>query len=321
MEKKKHTNKPNINVGDKFLTKNYGEAVVIEYVSCYDVLVRFDNGHEQRFQLDALRKGTIRNKSIRRVINSKAKQEIKPGDIFKTKNCGDVVVIAVRASDDVEVEFSDGYRKITYVNSLRDGAVQNPNTPTVYGVGFIAENEFSHNPDRTITREYSLWSGMMTRCYNPKYHEKKPTYKDVTVCDEWLHFTNFKTWLHSQHEFYKEGWQIDKDILKKNNKVYCPSLCVFVPPEVNSQLTKANSRRGDYPIGVSWDKNKNTFMACYRAEGKTRHIGYFSTPEKAFYAYKEAKEKHLKVIADKYASEMDSRVVEALYNYQVEITD
>lgn len=316
-----HTRKPKTSVGDKFLTKNYGEAEVIEYNNCYDVLVRFDNGHEQRFQLDALRKGIVRNKSIRRVINSKAKQEIKPGDIFRTKNCGDVVVVLVLASDDVEVEFSDGYRKRTYVASLKSGAVQNPNTPSVYGVGFIAEDEHSHHLDRTMTREYNLWSGMMTRCYNPKYHEKKPTYKDVIVCDEWLHFTNFKNWLHSQPEFHKEGWEIDKDILKKGNKVYCPEFCVFVPPEVNSQLTKANSRRGDYPIGVSWHKQHEKFMSCIREDNKTKHLGYFHCPEKAFNAYKVAKENYLKVLAEKYKQVIDVRVYNALYAYEVEITD
>lgn len=313
--------KPKVNAGGKFKTKNYGEVEVIDYVDCYDVLVRFENGHEQRFQLDALRRGMIRNKSVRRVINSKAKQDIKPGDIFKTKNCGDVIVIEVRASDDVEVEFLDGYRKVTYVDSLKKGTVQNPNVASVYGVGFISEDEHSHNADRVVTREYNLWSGMMTRCYNPKYHEKKPSYKDVSVCNEWLHFTNFKNWLHSQPDFYKDGWQMDKDILLKGNKVYCPELCVFVPPEINSLLTKANSRRGAYPIGVSFDKNKNTFMACYKGWGKTQHIGYFSTPDKAFEAYKKAKEAYLKVIADKYKAEVDARVVQAIYNYQVEITD
>lgn len=313
--------KPKISVGDKFMTQNYGEVEVVEYVDCFNVLVRFNNGHEQRFQLGALRRGMVRNQSVRRVINSKAKQDIKPGDIFKTKKWGDVTVIELRASDDVEVEFSDGYRKSTYVDMLKKGQVQNPNVASVYGVGFLAEDEHSHHPDRTMTREYNLWSGMMTRCYNHKYHEKKPTYKDVFVCDEWLHFTNFKNWLHSQPEFYKDGWQMDKDILKKGNKLYCPELCVFVPPEINSQLTKADANRGKHPIGVSLDKNKGRFMACYKGYGKTQHIGYFSTPEKAFYAYKKAKEAYLKVIADKYANEVDGRVVEALYNYQVEITD
>lgn len=313
--------KQEVKVGMTFATQNYGDVEVIEYVSCYDVLIRFSNGHEQRTQAGALKRGMIQNRSVRRVINSKAKQDIKPGDTFKTKSWGDVVVIEVRASDDVEVEFSDGYRKITYVDSLKKGQVQNPNMPSVYGVGFIAEDEHSHNADRTVTREYNLWSGMMTRCYNTEYHKKKPSYKGVTVCSEWLHFTNFKNWLHSQSGFYKEGWQIDKDILKKGNKIYCPELCVFVPPEVNSQLTKANAKRGLYPIGVSWHSQHEKFMACLREDKKTKHLGYFHCATQAFNAYKVAKEKYLRVIADKYASEMDGSVVEALYNYQVEITD
>jgi hypothetical protein len=162
---------------------------------------------------------------------------------------------------------------------------------------------------------------MMTRAYNPKYHAEKPTYSDVEVCEEWLHFKNFKAWCQSQVGFNQRGFNLDKDILKKGNKVYHPDLCVFVPSEINSQLTKANAARGDYPIGVSWHTQHEKFMSCLRQEGKTKHLGYFRTPEAAFYAYKEAKENYLKQIADKYKDVIDPRVVSALYNYEVEITD
>ena len=43
---------------------------------------------------------------------------------------------------------------------------------------------------------------------------------------------------------------IDKDILYKGNKIYCPEKCIFVPFSINSLFTKRQNRRGDYPIGV-----------------------------------------------------------------------
>ncbi len=58
-----------------------------------------------------------------------------------------------------------------------------------------------------------------------------------------------------------------------------------------------------------------------RADNKTRHLGYFSTPEQAFMAYKISKEAHLKVIAERYKDFIDESVYVALYNYKVEITD
>ena len=50
-------------------------------------------------------------------------------------------------------------------------------------------------------------------------------------------------------------------------------------------------------------------------------LGYFSTPEEAFYTYKTAKELYIKDIANKWKDQVDPRVYEALMNYQVEITD
>jgi hypothetical protein len=192
---------------------------------------------------------------------------------------------------------------------------------SVYGVGFMPFKYDSHESSGKITKEYNLWSGMMTRCYNINYHNKKPTYIGTQVCGAWLHMDTFSDWCQTQIGYKEEGFQLDKDILTKGNKIYSPDNCVFVPSEINSQLTKANSRRGDYPIGVSWHSQHEKFMACLREDNKTRHLGYYTDPALAFTAYKIAKEKYLKTLADKYRDVIDPRCYDALYNYQVEITD
>ena len=43
--------------------------------------------------------------------------------------------------------------------------------------------------------------------------------------------------------------------------------------------------------------------------------------EEAFLAYKQAKELHIKEVANKWKDQIDPRVYEALMNYTVEITD
>lgn len=310
-----------IKAGDVFQTQTYGDVVTVEYKNANEVLVRFENGHEQWVQAGSLRRGLIRNKSVRRIIKSKSTDDCKPGSQFKTNNSGIVTVLEYRAADDVLVQFEDGSTKSTYAASLKRGQVQNNNLPSVYGVGFMSDDCHSHDSNRKIIPTYNLWFGMMTRAYNPKYHEEKPTYKDVEVCEEWLHYKNFKFWCENQIGFGVKGFNLDKDILVKGNKIYSPDVCVFVPSEINSQLTKANSKRGAHPIGVSWHAEHEKFMACLRAEGKTKHLGYYLTPEDAFEAYKVAKEAYLKKIADKYKEVVDPRVVKALYSYEVEITD
>ena len=52
-----------------------------------------------------------------------------------------------------------------------------------------------------------------------------------------------------------------------------------------------------------------------------QYIGDYKTPEDAFYAYKKCKESYLKHLADKYKGEIPDKVYDALYKYEVEITD
>lgn len=41
---------------------------------------------------------------------------------------------------------------------------------------------------------YDVWSGMLQRCYDPKFQSAHPHYTGCTVCDEWLTFTKFFAW-------------------------------------------------------------------------------------------------------------------------------
>ena len=116
-------------------------------------------------------------------------------------------------------------------------------------------------------------------------------------------------------------FNLDKDILVKGNKVYSPSTCIFVPFEINGQFTKANTRRGSCPIGVSYAAHTNKFLACIAENNKTKHLGYHLTKEAAFRAYKRAKESYLQLLAEKHKDVISPEAYIALYNYKVEITD
>ena len=84
------------------------------------------------------------------------------------------------------------------------------------------------------TREYTLWTNMLRRCYSDKFHEKYPTYKDCTVCDRWLVFANFLEDLPliEGYELWKNGngYCLDKDIKQQGikNKVYSLDTCKFI---------------------------------------------------------------------------------------------
>lgn len=59
-------------------------------------------------------------------------------------------------------------------------------------------------------------------------------------------------------------------------------------------------------------------------EYNNAHIKTFSrykTKEEAFLVYKQAKEKYIKQVADEYKDKIPKRLYDAMYKYEVEITD
>lgn len=148
---------------------------------------------------------------------------------------------------------------------------------------------------------------------------KGENYTYSHIQDGWEDFNNFYSWAKLQKGHDIDGWQLDKDILQKGNKNYSKDLCCFVPLEINVAFTKSNKKRGQYPIGVS--KRGNKYVAQVGGTRNKVYLGLYNTPEEAFIVYKKAKEDNLKALAEKYKSDLDPRVYDAILNYEVEITD
>ena len=184
-----------------------------------------------------------------------------------------------------------------------------------YGIGINDKKSYWD------TKEYFLWNDMLRRCYSKTYHSKKPTYIGCEVSDNFKAFSYFYDWCQKQIGFKNNGWHLDKDILIKGNKVYSEDVCVFVPNEINTLLCGCNGARGELPIGVTYHKRVKRFAAKISINKKRIHLGYRDDPVSAFELYKEAKEQHIKKIANIHQGEMDSRAYDALMEYKVEITD
>jgi len=190
----------------------------------------------------------------------------------------------------------------------------------VFGVGI---NDWSGKVkvDGKMIKEYNLWHDMLKRCFDEKLKQKRPTYEGVTCSKEWLSMTKFIEDVSQMRGYGLSGWQLDKDILQKGNKLYSKDTCCFVPTEVNLLLIKCDKARGEFPVGVYFDKASGKFVARLAINGKRKHLGYFTTPEEAFQAYKLAKEAHIKVVAEKWQHILDERVFQALLTYDVAIDD
>lgn len=193
----------------------------------------------------------------------------------------------------------------------------------VYNVGICQKGKYPVKELHSNIKEYQLWIDMLGRCYNPNCLERRPAYEGCTVEGNFIYYQFFAEWCQHQIGFKTEGWCLDKDILLKDNKVYCEDLCVFVPKELNTLIIKCDRRRGELPIGVTLHKRKGSVL--YRArlsvDGKRQHLGVYSTKEEAFHSYKKAKEAHIKLKTSLYEGSLDPRVYKALMEYEVDWED
>ena len=190
-------------------------------------------------------------------------------------------------------------------------------TPTVRGVGFLGVGNRKATVGGKMTPAYQTWGGMMKRCYDPSHSVRNPTYIGCTVAPEWHNFQVFAEWYHAQT--IGDGWELDKDLTVKGNKVYSAETCAFVPREINTLLINCKASRGDLPQGVS--RFRGRYKARIRVRGKQQNIGTFSTPEAAFEAYKGVKEAHVKDMARFWKPELPERVYAALMAYTVTADD
>ena len=192
----------------------------------------------------------------------------------------------------------------------------------VYNMGYLGLEKCKENG--VHIKSYEVWHEMLKRCYSKNLHKKRPTYIGCTTYEEWLCYDNFKKWY--DENFYQIGNEtmcLDKDILIKGNKIYSPETCIFVPQNINVLFTKTNAKRGKYPIGVYYKKGNKSYVAQLQdnIRNKNIHLGYFKSELKAFNVYKIAKEKYIKEIADMYKYKIPEKLYNAMYKYQVEITD
>jgi hypothetical protein len=242
------------------------------------------------------------------------------GEKHKTNEGYVVEIISYTNAFSCSIRFEDGTVLDNKIyNNVIKGGVKNPFHRSTYGVGFYGIGEYVTSvkgSDGKITKVNSLWNSMIQRCYSEKYHLKKPTYKECEVCEEWHNFQNFGVWFD---ENYVDGYELDKDIIIKGNKIYSPETCCIVPREINGLLVNMDSKRGSYPIGVS--KMGTRFSSKLARFGELISLGSFDTPEEAFLAYKEAKEEQIKYLANLHKHDIKPHVYDALMNYVVEITD
>lgn len=111
-----------------------------------------------------------------------------------------------------------------------------------YGKGYTINAKWSDNP-----RLYSIWHGMISRCYNDS-HIRKSSYQDrgVFVSEEWLCLDNFikdvkeiQGW--DENLFERKLIELDKDF--KGGKSYSKTNCQWILKEKNNSFQPSHMKK------------------------------------------------------------------------------
>ncbi|PKR83552.1 hypothetical protein [Heyndrickxia camelliae] len=144
-----------------------------------------------------------------------------------------------------------GYERVVEKVEIERGKIKDKLAKSVFGIGILGNIKMVD-----YKREYSVWSGMLERCYNPPSDSYK-SYgaKGVKVCKRWHYFTNFIEDIklidgYDEQLFQKGKIFLDKDIKQLNkqvgDRVYSPETCTFVSYDVNFKYANFNHRKNKF---------------------------------------------------------------------------
>lgn len=299
-------------VGEEKLNVKGDKMKIINYRGVYNIDIEFDDGF--------IRKGVTYTDFKRgALINVDYSKRI--GEVRYNGYGSKITVVDYKNSDNVYIEFDNGYRNIVTWTNFDKGSIKSPYCKSLIGVGYVGEGEYSYDD-----LWYDYWSAMIERV-TLKNDGFLRTYVDATLYEDWYNYQNFAKW--AEENYYEiEGLktELDKDILTKGNKIYSPQTCIFVPHSINTLFVKSDKSRGELPIGVYWHERDQEYRAqcsCFSESGirKNKWLGGHDNIEDAYMAYKKFKESHIKEIADRYKEYIPDKLYNAMYNYQVDITD
>ena len=258
------------------------------------------------------------------VIDNQLK-DYRVGEVSYTKYGTKATIIEYVNNKKVLVEFDDKhhYKYYTSYPNFKNGNLTNPYEPrSGRGIGYIGVGKYNSNNSKEA---YYKWRAIIQRCCCQDYEDKSnisiASYEQCTICEEWLCFQNFAEWYYDNYYKCDEPLCIDKDILIRNNKEYSPEKCILVPQRINLLFIKELSRRGNLPMGVRVDKRNGNLIVNISKDGKNTYISTYTESKEAFERYKKEKEKYIKEIADEYQSVIPKKLYNAMYNYEILITD
>lgn len=130
------------------------------------------------------------------------------------------------------------------------------------------------NGSQPRTYSYVIWNSMRLRCKDGGYYKKlHPSYQHCILSEQFKCFQLFTEWIRLQVGYGLDGYQLDKDFLKKDVSIYSPETCVLIPKQLNLFLLDRSLDRGKYAQGVSLKGKNGRFVSYVSDLGVNKYLG------------------------------------------------
>jgi len=173
-------------------------------------------------------------------------------------------------------------------------------TRLVYGWGINDADYVTARMDGWVCPYYASWGAMICRV------ETKPSYADCSICEEWRHFSNFRSWMRRQK--WRDR-QLDKDLIVRGNREYRPDRCCFISPALNGAIAALGRGRG-------YQRINGRYYARVSLGGRQTTLGGYDTPEEASEVYRRFCADRLEALA---FEEPDPRVWRAIDELRADV--
>lgn len=227
-------------------------------------------------------------------------------------------IISYTGHNNMTIKFNDERGTIksgVAYKEFKNGSIKNPFHNRILGRGYFGDGEYTARVDGKMTKCYNNWFNMFNRCYGEK---TTLPYSKVEVDEKWNDYQVFAKWYYENYdETLMKGWDLDKDLLSSENKIYSENTCVFLPQEINALLATNIPSYTGYPRGVYPKDGK--FQSAIQKYGKSIYLGFFDTPEEAHKVYMKAKKEYLIEVSEKWRGILSDRVCDAIKNYDLSL--
>ena len=252
------------------------------------------------------------------------------GNVIENKYGTKATIVGFNEKDlTFNLKLDNGYKFDKKCFDIEKNEFYTPYDKTFGGVGCLGEKYVPQD----YKKIHIMWSGLLDRVIIQSAKDKKryAAYKDCSICDRWLNFSNFCDDMLNMWYDCDEQLDIDKDIKCKGNKEYAPDKCLLVPHSINMLFTKWRGGEGvNHQVGVEYIKSgdkKGTWKVkpcgvySFNGQFRTGVHKYFKSEEVAGEYYRSIKHEYIKKVLKSYEGRIPDYVMNYCLKFEFEMDD